>query len=323
ATAVKQGASRDVSRDKAPAAPSHAPAPLSQPAANKPVTWERRLRWIALAMVPSSLMLGVTTYITTDIAAISYLWVLPLSLYLLTFIIVFATISPRTQGIVTFNGVVQIALIGAFFAAPFFFESEPIRFMFVLLAIAGLVAGAFILRLKDGALLHRAMIIIMPLVLLLMLFMTLSEIKPELMFNILLHLGTLFIVSMVCHGELAADRPEPAHLTEFLLWMSFGGVLGGLFNGLVAQVIFNGIFEYQLMMVVACLLLPALGRGAEGSWARWVDVALGGTILLIGLVLIAVAFGDKVPTTSRSTLMLLTGPALWLGVAAGAAWLAW
>ena len=43
-----------------------------------------------LAFVPSSLMLGVTTYITTDVAPIPLLWVLPLGLYLLTFILVFA-----------------------------------------------------------------------------------------------------------------------------------------------------------------------------------------------------------------------------------------
>ncbi len=49
-----------------------------------------RLRWIALAFVPSSLMLGVTTYLTLDIAAIPLLWVIPLSIYLLSFILVFA-----------------------------------------------------------------------------------------------------------------------------------------------------------------------------------------------------------------------------------------
>lgn len=47
-------------------------------------------RWIALAFVPSSLMLGVTTYFTTDIAAIPLLWVVPLAIYLLSFILVFA-----------------------------------------------------------------------------------------------------------------------------------------------------------------------------------------------------------------------------------------
>jgi len=49
-----------------------------------------RLRWVVLAFVPSSLLLGVTTYLTTDVAAVPLLWVIPLALYLLTFVIVFA-----------------------------------------------------------------------------------------------------------------------------------------------------------------------------------------------------------------------------------------
>lgn len=51
--------------------------------------WRARLSWIALAAIPSSLMLGVTTYITTDVASAPFLWVLPLALYLTTFIIAF------------------------------------------------------------------------------------------------------------------------------------------------------------------------------------------------------------------------------------------
>src|SRR5262249_36753993 len=58
--------------------------------ASVPVSWSEYVRWVVLAFVPSSLMLGVTTYITLDIAAIPLLWVIPLALYLLSFIIVFA-----------------------------------------------------------------------------------------------------------------------------------------------------------------------------------------------------------------------------------------
>ena len=54
------------------------------------VTTIRRLKWIILSFTPSSLMLGVTTFITTDIASAPLLWILPLSLYIGTFIIVFA-----------------------------------------------------------------------------------------------------------------------------------------------------------------------------------------------------------------------------------------
>src|SRR5262249_51642256 len=93
-TAIKTGnrdklrAKKDDWADDAPAGPI-----------DRPLTWLRRLRWVALGAVPSSLMLGVTTYMTTDIAAIPLLWILPLALYLMTFIIVFQTMAPRTQAI--------------------------------------------------------------------------------------------------------------------------------------------------------------------------------------------------------------------------------
>lgn len=54
------------------------------------ISWRQRLTWVALAFVPSSLLLGVTTHITTDIASAPLFWVLPFALYLLTFIIAFA-----------------------------------------------------------------------------------------------------------------------------------------------------------------------------------------------------------------------------------------
>jgi SAM-dependent methyltransferase len=54
-----------------------------------PITWRDRLVWVVLAAIPSSLMLGVTTYITTDVASAPFLWVLPLALYLATFVIAF------------------------------------------------------------------------------------------------------------------------------------------------------------------------------------------------------------------------------------------
>jgi Flp pilus assembly protein TadD/spermidine synthase len=71
-----------------------------------------------------------------------------------------------------------------------------------------------------------------------------------------LHLIVFFVAVMVCHGQLAADRPEPARLTEFYLWMSLGGVIGGLFCALVAPLIFNGALEYPLMLAAACMLRP-------------------------------------------------------------------
>ena len=58
-------------------------------AATAPVSMRDRLAWIALSAIPSGLVIAVTSYITTDVAAAPFLWVLPLALYLLTFVAVF------------------------------------------------------------------------------------------------------------------------------------------------------------------------------------------------------------------------------------------
>jgi hypothetical protein len=54
------------------------------------IAWALRGRWLLLALIPSSLMLGVTTFITTDIASVPLLWIVPLALYVTTFVIAFA-----------------------------------------------------------------------------------------------------------------------------------------------------------------------------------------------------------------------------------------
>ncbi|MBI2378876.1 MAG: fused MFS/spermidine synthase [Deltaproteobacteria bacterium] len=178
-------------------------------------TGSRRLRWALLAAVPSSLMLSVTTYVSTDIAAIPLLWVIPLALYLVTFILVFArrTLIPHELA--------QRAL--------------PLLLVPVVLVVAtGATSPLFLLM---G-----------------------------------LHILTFFVATLVCHGELARDRPASTHLTEFYLWMSVGGVLGGAFNALVAPVLFDGVYEYDLVIAAAAYLGAPAGEGVKP--ARALDVAL-------------------------------------------------
>ncbi len=179
-----------------------APQPDAAPAPTKDrdnLTTKRRLRWVALAFIPSSFMLSVTTYLSTDIAAIPLLWVIPLALYLLTFILSFAKKSwPPQRWLVR--------------ALPF-----------------ALLLLTLVLAMKH------------------------TELSPPL---VIIHLLTFFMTAMVCHGEIARDRPSPRHLTEFYLWLSVGGVLGGLFNGLLAPMIFKSVAEYPLTLVLAALLLP-------------------------------------------------------------------
>lgn len=187
-------------------------------------TLTRRLWWIFLAFVPSSLMLGVTTYITTDIAAVPLLWVLPLALYLLSFVVVFArrpVVSPRSMG-----------------------------------------------RL-------------LPFVLLPLTFTMVLAWKPGTWILVVLHLIVFFIAALACHGRLAQSRPPAQHLTEFYFWMSVGGVLGGIFNALVAPAVFPIVLEYPLAMALACCAVPGEFPSRQDRRRAWLDFLLpivGGAI---------------------------------------------
>lgn len=82
-------------------------------AKDKPVNWGLRFKWLILAFIPSSLMLGVTTFITTDVAAVPLLWIIPLALYVGTFIIVFSR-NPviSREKTLTLHSFLMIILIG-------------------------------------------------------------------------------------------------------------------------------------------------------------------------------------------------------------------
>src|SRR5207248_611367 len=83
-------------------------------------------------------------------------------------------------------------------------------------------------------------------------------------FAIALHLSAFFVIALACHLELAASRPASESLTEFYLWLSAGGAVGGIFNTLVAPLLFVNPFEYPLAALSACLLLPD-ANGASGA----------------------------------------------------------
>jgi len=121
---------------------------------------------------------------------------------------------------------------------------------------------------------------------------------------------------MVRHGELARDRPAVKSLTEFFLWMSVGGVLGGIFNAILAPLLFNSYVEYQLSLVLACLLLPSLGWDrTRTKWGAYADFGLAYVILAIGGVLILLRGLDHTLTFNSLTPSSLP----WIGVALAAA----
>ncbi|MHC4405470.1 MAG: fused MFS/spermidine synthase, partial [Planctomycetota bacterium] len=189
------------------------------------LTARRRCLWTFFSFVPSSCMLGVTAYLTTDVAPVPMLWVIPLAMYLLTFILAFARRSPVPRAV-------------------------PIRLFpyAALLLVASLIF-------------HGP--------------------RQE----ILLHLAVFFVAALTFHGALAQDRPASVHLTEFYLWIAVGGMLGGVFNALVAPLAFPWGLEYPLTMLAACLLYPAaLHAQRLGPPDRWLNIAsLAGVVLLVAL----------------------------------------
>jgi hypothetical protein len=82
------------------------------------------------------------------------------------------------------------------------------------------------------------------------------------------HLVTFFVCALVCHHELAARRPDVRYLTEFYIWISVGGSLGGVFNTLIAPHVFTQILEYPIVLAVATLIRPSphFRAGRKEPW---------------------------------------------------------
>jgi hypothetical protein len=150
----------------------------------------------------------------------------------------------------------------------------------------------------------------LPLVVLLVMIVLLSKgTEPPVNLLIAIHLLGLFWIGMACHGLLAADRPPVGHLTEFYLWLSVGGVLGGLFNALLAPLVFSSILEYPIVLVLACLLLPPrVPDAGSASRSRRLDlllpIALGG--LTAGIILLCRKLG--VPPGRVSVALMFAVP---------------
>jgi hypothetical protein len=96
----------------------------------------------------------------------------------------------------------------------------------------------------------------MPVLVVVLVYAIVTEAERPLWLLMLLHLATLFAVALVCHGALAADRPAADRLTEFYLWVSLGGALGGVFNALIAPALFVTLVEYPLAIAIAAALYP-------------------------------------------------------------------
>jgi len=190
-------------------------------------TWRTLLFWLALAAAGSTVLLATTNQISQEIAVNPFLWVAPLAIYLLTFVLTFE------------------------------WDRAYHRVGFAI--AAGVLAPA-------GCIVQSAAIAL------------------SLVVQLLVFLAALFIVCMVCHGELARSRPSPRYLTAFYLTIAGGGALGGVFVALISPHVFAEFSEYPTGLAAACLLGFA-GWAREGALSQWTSRNFAVRVPLMALLI--------------------------------------
>jgi len=161
-----------------------------------------------LSAMGSVMLLAVTNHVTQNISSVPFLWVLPLALYLVSFILAFD--HPRWY--------IRPAFIGA-------------------------------------------LVVLVPLMAYAIPSLDLELAAP-------LYLVGLFASCMVCHGELARLKPDPAHLTRFYLMISLGGALGAVLVAIVAPLVLAGYFELGIALIALGSILVLVRK------MRWVGVVV-------------------------------------------------
>jgi hypothetical protein len=209
---------------------SHGDAPKAETHVGPAPTWNQRLFWMAAAAVPSALVLGVTLHILTDVASAPMIWVVPLALYLATFVLAFMRNNERLEKATLFIHPIAMALL----VISYYSTRNWVG------SISGILAG-------------------------------------------------FFFSALVCHLALSRSRPSADRLTEFYLFTSLGGVLGGAFAAFLAPVIFNNVYEYPLALAAACLFRPR----AAPSMPRLSDASIAAAVM-VGITALALNMASPV-----------------------------
>jgi hypothetical protein len=189
--------------------------------------WSRRAAWVALAFVPSATLTAFTTHIATDIASAPLIWVIPLALYLATFVVVF-----RERALIPAPLLLALHAVAVVLALLQLAQTDKVTWFYS----AGFGVAAFV------------------------------------------------TATLVAHRTLYEARPDAAHLTEFYMWMSVGGVLGGVFAALIAPQIFSEVFEYPLLLALSFACRP--GAFDLAGETRRSQIALAAFLAVIAALIV-------------------------------------
>lgn len=216
-----------------------------------------RLGWCGLAMIPAALLTAFTTHIATDIASAPLLWVLPLAIYLATFVLGFQERLPVPMRIL-----------------------HPMQLAAVLLAL-----------------------------------LELSQRQEDWVQRGAVGVTAFFLSALVAHRTLYLKRPRARELTTFYLWMSLGGVLGGLFAALISPKIFAEVFEYPLLIALAIACRPGAFAVRNRDFVWIAGIVAGGMLLILfgplAATSLGLSFGDWGATPVITLVFAVLAVAFW------------
>lgn len=251
-----------------------------------------RLLWLFFPGLASVALLAITNHLCQDVAVVPFMWVAPLSLYLLSFILCFGArwwYSRRFYVVLAAGSIAFVCALQTHDSLAKLVEYLQIEpwlrqvetFVFYVVEKAG--ARGFLDRIGLEGL-------------------TTNELNECIVTHSLAYLLGLFSICMLCHGEMVRRRPATRYLTSFYLMTSAGGALGGITIALVCPAVFATYLELNLMLCVAyvvamCVLAavmvavtaavmsPPSGRRAIGiaklaAWSIVAVVGVGGGVLV-------------------------------------------
>jgi hypothetical protein len=237
-----------------------------------------RLLWLFLPALASTTLLAVTNHLCQDVAVVPFMWVAPLSLYLLTFILCFAGGIWYSRRLFTMTAAVSILLVcvlqehtllAGFIArrgwtdalvkaeSYVFYGLEKVHLRWVIDRIG--------LQSFSGDALNECIVT-----------------------HAMIYLFALFSICMLCHGEMVRRRPATRYLTSFYLMSSAGGALGGIFVALVCPAVFptylelNGALSTAYLVATITLIVVVISRWSSAkSWKGKSAAVAWGIVLLV------------------------------------------
>ena len=222
------------------------------------------LFWLFLPAVASVMLLALTHHLCQDVAVVPFLWVAPLSLYLLSFIICFDNEK---------------------WYRPTFFT---LLTMLAILAVSSIMHQTeienFLKYPTDGVVPFKAKF-----------FKAIgladtqfSLLAENIYFQVGSVLAAVFGICMVCHGELVRHKPGVKHLTAFYLTVATGGAIGGMIAAVLCPILFNSYKELHIGLLLSFILTVSVFFDAitrKARQVRWYHLPpLALTIAATGLV---------------------------------------